>query len=98
MVILVNQASASASEVLAAALKDSYGATIVGMPTFGKGSVQTTKKYGDTMIKYTSAKWLRPNGECVDGVGITPDYEVEVELKDSVKYDTQLDKAIELLS
>ena len=98
VVILVNQASASASEVLAAALKDSYGATIVGMPTFGKGSVQTTKKYGDTMIKYTSAKWLRPNGECVDGVGITPDYEVEVELKDSVKYDTQLDKAIELLS
>ena len=98
VVILVNQASASASEVLAAALKDSYGATIVGMPTFGKGSVQTTKKYGDTMIKYTSAKWLRPNGECVDGVGITPDYKVEVELKDSVKYDTQLDKAIELLS
>lgn len=98
VVILVNQASASASEVLAAALKDSYGATIVGMTTFGKGSVQTTKKYGDTMIKYTSAKWLRPNGECVDGVGITPDYEVEVEIKDSVKYDKQLDKAIELLS
>lgn len=98
VVILVNSASASASEVLAAALKDSYGATIVGMTTFGKGSVQTTKKYGDTMIKYTSAKWLRPNGECVDGVGITPDYEVEVEIKDSVKYDKQLDKAIELLS
>ena len=68
------------------------------MPTFGKGSVQTTKKYGDTMIKYTSAKWLRPNGECVDKVGIKPDYEVEVEIKDNVMLDKQLDKAIELLS
>lgn len=98
VVVLVNQGSASASEVLAGALKDSYGATIVGMKTFGKGTVQTTKKYGGTMIKYTSAKWLRPNGECVDKVGIVPDYEVEVEIKDNVKYDKQLDKAIELLS
>ena len=98
VVVLVNQGSASASEVLAGALKDSYGATIVGMKTFGKGTVQTTKKYGGTMIKYTSAKWLRPNGECVDKVGIMPDYEVEVEIKDNVKYDKQLDKAIELLS
>lgn len=98
IVVLVNQVSASASEVLAAALKDSYGATIVGMKTFGKGSVQTTKKYDDTMIKYTSAKWLRPNGECVDKIGIKPDYEVEVKIEDNVMYDKQLDKAIELLS
>ena len=98
VVVLVNQVSASASEVLATALKDSYGATIVGMKTFGKGSVQTTKKYGDAMIKYTSAKWLRPNGECVDGVGIKPDYEVEVKIENNVMYDKQLDKAIELLS
>ena len=98
VVVLVNQNSASASEVLAAALKDSYGATIVGMTTFGKGTVQTTMKRGDTMIKYTSAKWLRPNGECVDGIGIKPDYEVEVEIKNNTIYDNQLDKAIELLS
>ena len=98
VVVLVNQNSASASEVLAAALKDSYGATIVGMTTFGKGTVQTTMKHGDTMIKYTSAKWLRPNGECVDGIGIKPDYEVEVEIKNNTIYDKQLDKAIELLS
>lgn len=98
VVVLLNQISASASEVLAGALKDSYGATIVGMTSFGKGTVQTTKKYGDTMIKYTSAKWLRPNGECVDGVGIKPDYEVEVEIKNNTMYDKQLDKAIELLS
>ena len=98
VVVLVNQVSASASEVLAAALKDSYGAKIVGMKTFGKGSVQTTKKYGDAMVKYTSAKWLRPNGECVDEVGIEPDYEVEVEIKNGAMLDKQLDKAIELLS
>ncbi len=98
VVVLVNQVSASASEVLAGALKDSYGATIVGMTSYGKGTVQTTKQYGDTMIKYTSAKWLRPNGECVDGVGIKPDYEVEVEIKNNTMYDKQLDKAIELLS
>lgn len=98
VVVLINQVSASASEVLASALKDSYGATLVGMTSFGKGTVQTTKKYGDTIVKYTSAKWLRPNGECVDGIGITPDYEVEVKIKDNVVYDKQLDKAIELLN
>ena len=98
VVVLLNQVSASASEVLAGALKDSYGATIVGMTSYGKGTVQTTKKYGDTMIKYTSAKWLRPNGDCVDGEGIKPDYEVEVEIKNNTMYDKQLDKAIELLS
>lgn len=98
VVVLINKNSASAAEVLASALKDSYGATLVGMTSFGKGTVQTTKKYGDTMIKYTSAKWLRPNGECIDGIGIKPDYEVEVELKNNVLYDKQLDKAIELLS
>ena len=98
VVVLVNQNSASASEVLAGALKDSYGATLVGMTTFGKGTVQTTKKYGDTMIKYTSAKWLRPNGECIDEIGIKPDYEVEIQMKDNTLYDKQLDKAIDLLS
>ena len=98
VIVLVNQVSASASEVLAAALKDSYGATIVGKTTYGKGTVQSTKKYGNTMIKYTSAKWLRPNGECVNEIGINPDYEIEVEIKNSVLYDKQLDKAIELLS
>ena len=53
--------------------------------------------YGDTMMKYTSAKWLRPNGECIDEIGIKPDYEVEIEYKDNTIYDKQLDKAIDLL-
>lgn len=98
IVVLVNENTASASEILASALKDSYGATIVGKTTFGKGKVQTMKYYEDTMIKYTSAKWLRPNGECVDEVGIVPDYDVDLQYGENVIYDLQLDKAIELLS
>lgn len=99
VVVLVNNSSASASEVLAAALHDSYGATIVGKTTFGKGTVQTIKHLDDdSIVKYTSAKWLRPNGECVNGIGITPDYEVDIEYDNAQIYDKQLDKAIELLS
>ena len=77
IVVLINKGSASASEILASALKDSYGAILVGETSFGKGKVQQTKKIDDNnMIKYTTAKWLRPNGECIDGVGLVPDYEV----------------------
>lgn len=98
VVILVNGNTASASEVLTAALKDSYGATIVGKKTFGKGKVQNTNNYGDgSMLKYTTAKWLRPNGDCIDEEGIKPDYEVDLEYKGNLIYDKQLDKAIELL-
>lgn len=97
IVVLVNSRTASAAEILAAALHDSYGALLVGNKTYGKGKVQNMKYYEDTMIKYTSAKWLRPNGECVDEVGIEPDYEVSLEIENSVVYDKQLDKALELL-
>ena len=99
VVVLVNEGTASASEILAAALKDSYGATIVGKKTYGKGKVQQTKTLNDgTMVKYTTAKWFRPNGECVDEVGITPDYEVELEKNEQDEIvDTQLDKAIEVI-
>ena len=100
VVILIDETSASASEVLAAALKDSYGATLVGAISYGKGKVQTTNSLEDgSMVKYTIARWLRPNGECVDGVGITPDYAVALELDENGYYvDTQLEKALELLS
>ncbi|MBQ8659790.1 MAG: S41 family peptidase [Bacilli bacterium] len=97
VVVLVNSSTASASEILTAALKDSYGATIVGNVTFGKGKVQNLMHYNDTMVKYTSAKWLRPNGECVDGIGIEPDYNVNITVKNNIIYDNQLDKAISLL-
>ena len=100
VVVLIDETSASASEVLAAALKDSYGATLVGAISYGKGKVQTTNSLEDgSMVKYTIARWLRPNGECVDGVGITPDYAVALELDENGYYvDTQLEKALELLS
>lgn len=105
IVVLIDENTASAAEVLAAALKDSYGATVVGKKSYGKGKVQQTVRLKNgSMAKYTSAKWYRPNGECIDGVGIIPDYEVDLIIeKDKNGYitdiiDSQLDKAIELLS
>jgi carboxyl-terminal processing protease len=105
IVILINKSSASASEILAAALIDSYGAKTVGETSYGKGKVQQTVTLSDgSMAKYTSARWLRPNGECIDGEGITPDYIVALEeTKDengnvTNVVDTQLNKAIEVLN
>jgi carboxyl-terminal processing protease len=104
IVVLLNASSASASEILAAALKDSYGAVIVGEKSYGKGKVQQTYNLKDgSMAKYTSAKWLRPNGVCIDGIGIQPDYPVDlyVEYDEEGKIvsvkDTQLEKAIEVI-
>lgn len=75
---LVNGNTASASEILAAALRDSYGAKLVGSTTYGKGKVQKTSTLSDgTMYKYTSAKWLTPNGLCIDEVGLKPDIEID---------------------
>lgn len=92
--ILVNGNSASASEILAAALHDSYGAKLVGTTTYGKGKVQKTNKLSDgTMYKYTSAKWLTPNGICIDGVGLTPD--IEASNGDELLKDLVLEKAVE---
>lgn len=98
VVVLVNKSTASSAEILTSALKDSYGAVIVGNKTYGKGSVQTVKYYEDTAIKYTSAVWLRPNGESVDEVGITPDYEVNNVIENNVLEDKQFDKALQLFN
>lgn len=101
VVVLINEYSASASEVLAAALKDSYGATIVGKKSYGKGKVQQTLNLSDgSMAKYTTAKWLRPNGECIDKKGINPDYEEDLQISEDQQsiIDTQLNKALEILS
>lgn len=105
IVILMNGNSASAAEILAGALKDSYGATIVGTKSYGKGKVQQTYTLSDgSMAKYTSAKWFRPNGECIDGIGILPDHEVEIEYtyddegNQTGAVDSQFNKALELLS
>ncbi len=74
IVLLVNGNSASASEVLTAALQEVLGATVVGEQTFGKGSVQITRPFSDgSALKVTSAQWLTPNGNLIQDVGITPD-------------------------
>lgn len=92
--VLVNESSASASEILAAALQDSYGAILVGTTTYGKGKVQKKNKMNDgTMYKYTSAKWLTPKGECIDGVGLKPD--IEISNGNELLKDLVLEKAIE---
>ena len=103
IVVLINGSSASASEILASSLKYSYGATIVGTKSYGKGKVQTTGTLEDgTMIKYTSARWFMPNGECIDEVGIEPD--INIELSEEYKQnpieekDNQLNEALKILS
>jgi len=78
MVILVDEGSASASEILAAALQESGGVPVVGTPTFGKGTVQNTLSLEDgSELKLTVAKWLTPKGNWVHEKGVKPDYEVK---------------------
>ena len=96
MVVLVNENTASASEILAGALKDSDTAKLVGTQTFGKGLVQGVYQYADgTAMKITEAKYLTPNKNDINGVGIKPD--VTVDLTEDAVTDTQLEKAIQVL-
>lgn len=106
VVILINKSTASAAEVLTAALKDSYGATIVGQKSYGKGKIQHTYSLNDGgIVKYTTSTWIRPNGETIDEYGINPDIRIEniytygedgEKIIDTI--DKQYEKAIELLS
>lgn len=103
IVVLINSNSASSAEILAAALKDSYGAVLVGQTSYGKGKVQQTYDMEDgSMAKFTSAKWLRPTGDCIDKKGIKPDFEVAQttqtdENGEELIIDTQLVKALEVI-
>ena len=98
-VVLVNGGSASASEILAGALRDYKKATLVGEKTFGKGSVQSLISLADgSAIKVTIAKWLTPNGDSINGVGITPSENIKLTDSDyTKKLDPQLDRALEIL-
>ena len=98
-IVLINEGSASGSEIFAGALHDHNLATLVGMPTFGKGSVQNLLGLSDgSTIKLTIAKWLTPNGTEIDEEGIAPDIEVDLTEDDyNNDLDPQLEKALELL-
>lgn len=101
--VLINHNSASASEILAAALQESYGATVVGTNSFGKGTVQKAYQLeSGATVKYTIQKWLTPKGNWINEVGVTPDIEISLDgdyYEDpSVETDNQLQKALEELS
>ena len=101
VIVLTNGYSASASEILAGALKDNNKAKLVGTKTYGKGVIQTLMQLSDgSGLKMTTEEYYTPSHNKINKVGIDPDYEVKLpsgikELTD--KNDTQLQKAIELL-
>lgn len=97
-IVLVDQGSASASEILAGALQDHKIARIVGEKTFGKGSVQDVVNLRNgAQLKVTIARWYTPNGKNISKQGITPDVVVVAGKNDDRDNDTQLNKALELL-
>lgn len=97
-IVLVNGSTASASEIVAGALKDYNKATILGETTFGKGVVQTLLNLSKgSLLKVTTARWYTPNGSSINGEGIKPDVEVELTYEDTnLGRDPQLDAAKKL--
>ena len=94
VVILVNEGTASASEILAGALKDKYpNTTIVGMKTYGKGVIQTLYSLSDgSGLKITTEEYYTPNHNKINKEGITPDVEVDLTKNAEGKYETEFDK------
>lgn len=100
IVVLINEGSASASEIVAGALQDYGRAKLVGVQSFGKGSVQVVSPLSNEQgaARVTIAKWLTPNERMIQGIGLTPDYVVEMTDDDYANNrDPQLDKAVEVL-
>lgn len=100
--VLINGSSASASEILAASLNENIGSELVGLQTYGKGTVQKTKTLSSgSTIKYTIQEWLTPSGKSIEGEGISPTIEVELSEKyyndPTLENDDQLQKAISVL-
>ena len=101
--VIINSASASASEILAAAFKESYSNSfIVGVRSYGKGTVQKAYQLSNgSSVKYTTEKWLTPKGNWIDKAGVTPDFSVEqgeeYQNNPTDDLDTQLQKALEVV-
>lgn len=100
LILLVDGGTASASEIVAGALRDRNRVMLVGQKTFGKGSVQSVYDLSDgSSVHITSAKWLTPGQNLIDGQGIVPDFEVTITDEDrSQGLDPQLERAIEYLT
>ena len=100
LVVLINEGTASASEIVAGAIQDRERGLLVGVTSYGKGSVQNWVPLSDDQgaVRVTVAKWLTPNGRTIHEVGLTPDVVVEMTEEDrQADRDPQLDKAIEVL-
>lgn len=104
LAVLINQDSASASEIFAGAIKDYEYGTLIGTTTYGKGIVQTVFPLSNQdAVKLTTAKYFTPKGNYIHGVGIEPDIDLEYEYLNSegteyeMQYDNQIQKAIEVL-
>jgi carboxyl-terminal processing protease len=99
VVILIDQGSASASEILSGALQDNKKATLIGTRSFGKGSVQELVKIGDASLKVTVARWLTPSGRSISDGGLTPDIKVERTQEDAAAgRDPQMERAKQFLT
>lgn len=100
LVVLVNGGTASASEITAGAIQDYDRAPLVGVTTYGKGSVQNWTALSDDAggVRVTIARWITPDGRQISEIGLTPDYVVEMTEEDYAQgLDPQLDKAVEVL-
>lgn len=99
VVVLINKGSASASEILAGALKDNRAIKLIGEKSFGKGTVQELQNLKDgSAVKISIAQWLLPKGGLIEKKGLEPDIEVKMNEEDAkAKRDPQLDKAIEII-
>jgi carboxyl-terminal processing protease len=99
IVVLINQGSASASEILAGALRDNRNVLLIGEKSFGKGSIQELEELrGGSRLKVTIANWLTPKGQSITDKGLEPDIKVEMTEKDYEEgRDPQLDKALEII-
>ncbi len=98
MVVLINPGSASASEIVAGAIQDTNRGILIGLTSFGKGSVQTVRELSDgSELRVTIARWYTPANHSIDKEGVAPDIEVEFPLDTPEGEDPQLERAVEYL-